>query len=264
MKMRAISPINAAMMLCLITFWGSSFVVVKVTLEEGMTPVGIATYRFLVAGGLFLAALALNKSRNRSYQLLVRRRDFPAFLLLGLLGVTFFFTAQYTGIQMAGASIAAIFVCLLSPILITVFSARMFKERLGQKGILGIGIAAVGTLTVIVGGTMSIQGSNMTFLLGSSILLLTPFMWAAYTLIGKKIMEMYDPFLVVAYTSILGGLCLVPISLAQHSLQEAYAMNVNAWLAVLYLAFFCSLVGYFIWFHVISQVKASVASSFMF
>lgn len=264
MATRTISLFNALLMLCLITFWGSSFVVVKATLGEGLTPIAIATFRFLVAGGLFVAALVLIKSRNPSYTVLVGGRDFLRLLILALSGVTFFFAVQYTGIQLAGASIAAILVCLLSPIIISVFSARMFKEHLMKKNILGIGIAAAGTFTVITGGTLSIQEANSNFLLGSVILLFTPLMWAAYTLMGKKIMEKYDPFLVVAYVSILGGFCLVPFSLAENSFHQVLVMNINEWSAILYLAFTCSLLGYFIWFHVMTQVKAAVASSFMF
>ncbi len=264
MATRAISPINAFLMVCLITFWGSSFVIVKATIREGLTPVAIATFRFLTAGGLFVAALFLKQSRDREYKILIEGRDFPRFLLLGLTGVTLFFTVQYTGIQLAGASIAAILVCLLAPILITVFSARLFREKLTASSILGIGIAAAGTVIVVVGGSLSVSGNGTDFLFGSLILLLTPVMWAAYTLWGKKIMEKYDPFLVVAYVNILGGICLVPFSLAENSFQEAFSMNMNEWLAIFYLAFTCSLLGYFIWFHVMKQSKAAVTSSFMF
>jgi drug/metabolite transporter (DMT)-like permease len=263
MATRTISPRNAVLMVCLITFWGSSFVVVK-TLEEGLTPIAIATFRFLVAGGLFATALVLIKSRNREYRILVEGRDFPRLLILALSGVTFFFAVQYTGIRLAGASVASILVCLLSPILISVFSARMFKEQLNGKNVLGIGIAAAGTFIVIAGGTLSMNGNSTDFLLGNVVLLFTPLMWAAYTLIGKKMLEKYDPFLVVAYVSILGGVCLVPLSLAENSFHEAFALNMNEWSAILYLAFTCSLLGYFIWFHVVNQVKASVTSSFMF
>lgn len=264
MSARTISTFNSVLMLCLITFWGSSFVVVKVALGEGLTPIAIATFRFLIAGGLFVIALVLNKSRNRDYTTLVEGRDFLKLLLLALTGVTFFFTAQYTGIQMASASIASILVCLLSPILISVFSARMFKEQLMRKNVVGIGIAAAGTFIVIASGTLSVQGGSTNFLFGSLILLFTPLMWAAYSLMGKKIMEKYDPFLVVAYVNALGGLCLVPFSLAENSFHQVFAMSINEWSAILYLAFTCSLLGYFIWFRVMNQVKASVTSSFMF
>jgi drug/metabolite transporter (DMT)-like permease len=44
-------------MVLLIIFWGSSFVVVKVLLGDGLSPIAVATFRFLVAGVLFLIAL---------------------------------------------------------------------------------------------------------------------------------------------------------------------------------------------------------------
>ena len=260
---RRISRFNAFLMLCLITFWGSSFVVVKIVLNEGVTPIAIATYRFLTAGVLFLIALLANRIRNKQHPLRIRARDLPTILLLSVTGVTFFFIIQYTGIQLGGASIAAILVCLLSPILITAFSARIFKEHLMKRQAAGIGMAALGTFTVVTGGSMIFQG-NSEFLLGSLILLLTPFLWATYTLSGKRIMQKYSPFLVVSYVNVIGGLLLVPFSLAENSFTSALALSIYSWLAILFLAVTCSVLGYFIWFHVMKQVDAAVASSFLF
>jgi drug/metabolite transporter (DMT)-like permease len=250
-------------MLILIIFWGSSFVVVKIALGEGLTPIAVATFRFLVAGGLFLIALLFKKSREPDYRLLVEKKDMLTLVSLALFGVTFFFTAQYTGIRMAGASIAAILVCLLSPILIAVFSARIFKEDLVEKQILGIGIAATGTFVVVAGSTLSFP-ENREFLLGSLILLSTPILWATYSLLGKKILKKYNPFLIVAYVTMLGGLFLIPFSLAEGSFHQVFTMGLNGWLAVLFLSITCSLLGYYIWFHVLKQVGAAVVSSFLF
>lgn len=263
MATRAMGLFNSFLMVVLIIFWGSSFVVVKIALREGLTPVAVATSRFLIAGGLFLAILLFKKKQERNYRLLVEKKDAPTLLFLALSGVTFFFATQYTGIQMAGAVIAAIFVCLLSPILITVLSTRIFKEHLDKKQIFGIGIAATGTLTVITGGASTFQG-NKEFFFGSLILLSTPALWTAYSLLGKKIVEKYNPFLVVAYVTVLGGLGLVPFSLAENSLQKIFTMSLNSWLAILFLSLTCSLLGYYIWFYVLNQVGAAVTSSFLF
>jgi len=250
-------------MLTLIIFWGSSFVVVSMAEKSGLTPIAIATFRFLIAGGLFLAALLLKKNREQDYRVTIERKDALVLLLLALVGVTFFFTAQYTGIQMAGPSIAAILVCLLSPVLITVLSARIFKEHLTKKQVLGVGTAATGTFIVITGSTLSLSNSR-EFFLGSLILLSTPLLWATYTLLGKKIMEKYDPFLVVAYVNAFGGLCLTPFSLAENSFHLIFAMSLSSWSAILFLSVTCSLLGYYIWFYVLKKVGAAVTSSFLF
>jgi drug/metabolite transporter (DMT)-like permease len=237
--------------------------VVKEVLKEGLTPVSIATFRFLVAGALFLVALFLNRVRQPRYRLLVEKKDVKTLVLLALSGVTLFFMVQYTGISMAGASIASILVCLLAPVLITVFSAWLFRERLKRRQVAGIVGAALGTFTIVAGDVFSSQG-NSAFLQGSLLLLLTPLMWTGYSLLGKKMMEKYDPFLVVAYVSILGGLLLVPFSLAENSFHLITAVSLQGWLFILFLAFTCSLLGYYIWFYVMKQVKAAVASSFLF
>ena len=263
MATTTIKPFHAFLMLVLILFWGSSFVVVKVALTEGLTPIAIATFRFLLAGALFVMALLYNKTRNKRYRLGVDKKDVPMFLLLALTGVTFFFIAQYTGIKMAGASVAAILVTLFSPILIATISARIIGERLIRRQALGIGIAAAGAFTIITGGTLSFQ-NEPDFFLGSLILLSTPFLWTAYSLLGKKIIEKYDAFLVVSYVNVLGGLCLIPFSLAENSLNQITMMSLNGWLAILYLSVTCSLVGYYLWFYVMKQVGAARTSSFLF
>jgi len=228
MVSKQMSPFNAFLMLCLITFWGSSFVVVKITLNEGLTPIAIATFRFLIASAMFLAVLLINKSVNRTCTLVVDKKDLPALLLLALTGVTFFFIIQYTGIEMANASIAAILVCLLSPILISVFSSWLLKEHLSGKQVLGIGIAFAGTFTVVAGGSLDLNGNN-GFFLGTLILLSTPFLWAAYTVGGKAVMKKYSPLLVSAYVTILGGLCLLPFAVVENSLGRILTLTVQGW-----------------------------------
>ncbi len=264
MTSKAISLVNIALMMILILVWGSSFVVVKWVLQDNITPIAIATFRFLIASAFFVGALALIKFRKQKYRVFVEWKDMPMLLVLGLVGITFFFIAQYLGIQMAGASVAAILVCFLSPIIISFYSLRIFKEKLTRRNMLGIGIASAGTFAVIGGGSLTLQSNSMSFAVGSLILLTTPFMWAAYTLLGKKMMQKYDPFLVVAYVNILGAICLVPFSLAENSFGKIFALNFNEWSAILYLALTCSVLGYFIWFKVMSQTKAAIASSFLF
>jgi drug/metabolite transporter (DMT)-like permease len=190
-------------------------------------------------------------------------RDLPVFVFLALSGITFFFLAQYTGINMAGASIAAIFVCLLSPIFIAVGSVVMFKERVGKWQVLGISFATVGTLIVILGGSVGMQ-LDSDFFYGSLILLATPFLWTFYTLLGKRTIEKYDPILVLTYITVLGGLFFLPFSLSENSIFLALSMSASSWTAIAYLSVTCSLLGYYIWFYSVERVGATVTSSILF
>jgi drug/metabolite transporter (DMT)-like permease len=263
MAAKSLSITNALLLVALIVFWGSSFVVVKLALAQGLTPISIATYRFLLAGGLFVLTLALRKKRKLDLKMSIDKRDLPVFVFLALSGITLFFLAQYTGINMAGASIAAIFVCLLSPIFIAVGSVVMLKESVGKWQALGIGFAAVGTLIVILGGSVSLQ-LDSDFLYGSIILLATPFLWTFYTLLGTRTIEKYDPILALTYITVLGGLFFLPFSLAENSILLALSMSVSSWIAIVYLSVTCSLLGYYIWFYSVERVGATVTSSILF
>ncbi len=263
-KPRFISPINVLLMTVLVLFWGSSFVIVKkLELDELLTPISIATFRFLVAGALFALALLYRRGKQINQDRTFQLRNALDLVLLALTGVTFFFIVQYTGIELAGASVSAILVCLLSPVLIAGFSVKLFGEHLSISQILGIGIAGGGALAVIVGGTLNL-GSPDTFLTGSLLLLLTPLLWAAYSLLGKRMMQSHDAFALVAGSNILGGLFLVPISMAEGTLGLMLSMSVYAWFGILFLAVTCSFIGYYIWFHVLQQTGAATASSFLF
>ncbi len=262
MASHSISHFQVFLMVMLIFFWGSSFVVVKQLLGEGLSPIAVATFRFLIAGAFFIFVLFVKKRMSPDYNLGVKRKDFLTLFALALSGVTFFFTVQYTGIQLAGASIAAILVCLLSPILITVFSARLFGECLKKWQVIGIIVAVTGTLFVVSADLLNLKGS-MQFLFGTLILLSTPVMWAIYSLLGQKIMQRYDAFLIVSYVSLLGGLCLIPFSVADKSLLQIVSLSTNQWLGILYLSVTCSVLGYYIWFYVLKKV-GSAASTFLF
>jgi drug/metabolite transporter (DMT)-like permease len=255
---------DAFLLIIMILFWGSSFVIVKIALGEGLTPISIATFRFLVAGSLFILALVFNKARNRDYRLSIDKREFPSLVLLALTGVTFFFAAQYTGIKLASASLAAILVCFLSPILIAALSAYIYKESLSRRQILGISTAAAGTLVVIAEGSLAFSGGGNQYLTGTLILLCTPALWAIYSLVGKSLIAKHNPFVIVAYVNVLGGIFLVPFSLAENSLTLVFSMSMNSLLAILFLSITCSFIGYSIWFHELNHVKAAVTSSFLF
>ena len=84
MASQSISPFQAFLMVLLIIFWGSSFVVVKQLLDVGLTPIAVATFRFLLAGVLFLVALAIKKRVSPTYRLSVERKDLLVLLVLAL------------------------------------------------------------------------------------------------------------------------------------------------------------------------------------
>jgi len=68
----------------------------------------------------------------------------------------------------------------------------------------------------------------------------------------------------LTYVTVLGGLFLLPFSMADNSVRLALSLSLSSWSAIAYLAVACTLVGYYIWFHALQKVGATVTSSFLF
>ena len=147
--------------------------------------------------------------------------------------------------------------------MITVFSTRLFGDHLEEVAGHRYNCGSDRRPCLVVSADILNLKGNMEFLVGTLILLSTPVMWAIYSLLGQKIMQKYDAFLVVSYVSLLGGLCLLPFSIADKSLLQIVTLNTNQWLGIIYLSFTCSVLGYYIWFYVLKKV-GSTASTFLF
>lgn len=82
--------------------WGLIGVLSKGVLEAGVSPLEIAFWRAVLAGGLFLLHAALTRS------LLLARRDLPLFIGFALLGVTTFYAAFVLAVATGGISLATV------------------------------------------------------------------------------------------------------------------------------------------------------------
>ena len=57
------------------------------------------------------------------------KEDYLLVLIASITGISFFFFAQYSAIQLIGPSLPSLFVCLLAPVIISIFAVIFFKEK---------------------------------------------------------------------------------------------------------------------------------------
>ena len=84
------------------TFWGLSFIASKYALTSGFPPMTLAAVRYLFASAA-LTPLAL----AREGSLRLRRADLPVAALSSLLGITFYYFFEYTGMVYTSGIIAS-------------------------------------------------------------------------------------------------------------------------------------------------------------
>ena len=141
-------------LLIMIIIWSFSFVAVDIAYHASpsITPLSIALYRFIIASATFLLIdlyVKVKRKRNRAEYDQVNnngttkfsKNDWILMIFASFTGISIFFLAQYTAIEIIGPSLPALFVCLLAPIIITVLALIFFNEKLTLLKIIGFIIA---------------------------------------------------------------------------------------------------------------------------
>ena len=171
-------------------------------LGENVGPFSAAFLRFAVAALLLLAIVRQQEGRLTP---LARSQRLPV-ILLGLTGVFAYNAFFFKGLQLISAGRASL-VIALNPVCIALLSAWLYKEKLTAVKITGILLSVTGAMVVISRGSLAgiVQGGIG---LGELMIFGCVLSWAAYSLIGKAVMQAVSPLVATAYAAFCGMLFL--------------------------------------------------------
>ena len=236
--------------------WAGSFVAVRMTVKE-ISPVDLGFLRFLVATPFMVLILFLSKKETR-----LPAKELLSLSVLGLTGVTLLYIFQFIGIEYTTASTSAVLINT-NVIFIVLLSATFLKEKFPLRKSAGIALSFVGVLVVIFAQMTneSIAFSNV-FLIGCIFIILSAFCWAIYSIVGKRLLDKYDPFTVTTYAFVLGTIFFLPVVLPDIT-DVIQGVSFNGWMAILYLALICSVFGYVAWYYALSRIEAGRAAVFL-
>lgn len=246
-----------AFLLILVSFvWAGSFIVVDIATQE-MDPIDLGFLRFLVATPLMILIVLLRKK-----PLAIPRKELPSLVILGLTGVTLLYLFQFIGIDYTNASAASVLINT-NVIFIALLSGVFLHEALTKKRVAGIALSFIGVF-IIMFSDISKQELTFTnlFFIGCILILLSAFCWALYSFVGKRLLQIYDGVAITTYAFVLGTLFYIPF-VASDILPVLQQTSLNGWLAVLYLAFACSIFGYLGWYYALKHIDASKAAVFL-
>ena len=236
--------------------WAGSFVAVRLAVKE-ISPVDLGFLRFLVATPFMVLILLLSKKETR-----LPAKELLSLSVLGLTGVTLLYIFQFIGIEYTTASTSAVLINT-NVIFIVLLSATFLKEKFPLRKSAGIAFSFVGVLVVIFAQMTneSIAFSNV-FLIGCIFIILSAFCWAIYSIVGKRLLDKYDPFTVTTYAFVLGTIFFLPVVLPDIT-DVIQGVSFNGWMAILYLALICSVFGYVAWYYALSRLEAGRAAVFL-
>ncbi|HHY42597.1 MAG TPA: DMT family transporter [Thermoanaerobacterales bacterium] len=235
-------------------FWGTSWAASKIGLQE-FSPLHLTLVRFMAASVIFYCMVKLF---YKDY--VIEKQDKRRIWLLGLLGVSIYFLLQHTGLDMTTTVNSSILIAT-SPIFTMFLSAKLFRqEELTYSGIFGALLAFLGVFLVFTGGKGISIGRGT--LIGDLLMLLNSVVWALFSVLGKDVVDKYDPFVVMAYAYLYGTITMLPFAFAPGFVASVKTASITTWAAVIYLALFCSVYSYYMWYKGIRILGASQTAMF--
>ncbi len=228
--------------------WGSSFVAVKIGLNE-LNPFELASYRFMVAS-LTLIPIALVSNFK-----LPIWSDFKLILALTIFGVyAYHLILNFATLNFSPNSIS--FVSNASPIFTTLFAIIFLKEKVTPLNCIGLIVSLFGVYIVTNSGVTV----SMSF--DSLILILIPILWGIFFVLQKPLLNRLRPIEIMSYSIWIGTILFFLTSTS--FLDKLDRISTTTHIAVIYLGIFPTAIAYLSWSIVLSKITVSRASSFSY
>ncbi len=218
-------------------FWGGTFIATRIAAQT-FEPFMGASLRYIIAC-IFLLPLAWKTNRDF---LRVNRKQFFQLCLLGFSGIfayNFFF---FKGLKLVPASHGALLVAL-NPIMVMLFSAWKYGEKINKMRIIGMLIALMGVVFVISRGNPLELFSSFQW--GDAFMLGCPVTWAVYTIAGKDALKTTTPIQASAWAALSG--CIMLLLFAGTETYPDFVPG-KVWIALSYLGIIGTVLA-FVWYY---------------
>ncbi|MCG0287228.1 DMT family transporter [Streptomyces sp. PSAA01] len=238
--------------------WGSAFSSSKSVVAQ-MPHTVAALLRFGGGAVALLAAVALFGRPGAP----ASARGGGRAALAGLLGVFAYNGFFFWGLSLAPSLDAGILIPVLSPVLTSAFLLVTGRDRPSGGRLAGLALGLAGAVVFFFGAGGSAHG-GATRLTGDLLYLLSAVCWAAYTLIGPRVLAGVDPLRATTYATCAGAVLLG--ALAAPDLGETHWSELPAglWLNVVFLAIGPAAVANLLYYRGVGAVGPASASLMMF
>ena len=229
--------------------WSSAYAGIAYALAS-FTPGEVAFARLAIGSLCFLALLAVKRVP------LPARRDWPALVLLGVVGLSVYHLClNYAETRIASGT-ASILISL-APAATAAVSAVWLGERLSARTLAGLGVALVGVVLVVLASGRQVKFQPMAALVLVSVLASAIFFVAQKPYFARSSM-----LAVTASTFLAATLGTLPFAGGLPAALHAAPWSHVA--ALLWLGIAPTFVGYLAWNAALRRASASQVSSFIY
>ncbi|WP_027184934.1 DMT family transporter [Desulfovibrio inopinatus] len=238
-------------LLTAMTLWGSSFIAMKIAMQE-LGPLSVVFGRMALATVCF-ALIAPKLVKTIRYQ----SGDWKPLLFMAFCEPCLYFVFESHALKYTQASEAGMVTALL-PLMVTGVARVLFKENLSMTGFAGLLVSVLGV--ILMSAFSEVRENAPNPLLGNTLEFLAMICAAGYIISLKWLTSRYSPLFLTAVQSAVGAVFFLPALLIE-PLPESVSFSSMA--AVVYLGLVVSIVAYGCNNYGVSQIPASQASIFI-
>ena len=236
--------------------YATSYVATRATL--GSIPPGTLAFARLVIAWTALAPFA----RSRAAESPVSSGDRRTIAWMGLLGFAAAYAFSHWGIARSTASNAALLI-VVEPLTMMLASPFYLGEWLSRRETVGAVLAVIGTVLVVVNGIPGVTETLVPHWQGDLLLVLAGVAYAAYSLLGRRVLDRHAPLGVTTRSLAWGAVGILPIVAAEWASGARPLWTAPAVAGTLYLAVVISALGYVAWNWALARVSAPRAALFL-
>lgn len=190
------------------------------------------------------------------------KKDWLNISLIGFAGYFLFSIFMMLAMKNVSGVIGSI-VMGASPAVTAIASVIFLKDKMSLRKWIAIGLAVLGILIVNAGGGMIMGTETIGMIaLGSFLVFLAVCCEAAYTIIGKKEMNI-KPVIVSSLSVIVALILFIPFSISELSEFNAEKVTLSQWLSVIWWGAGTISLGLTMWYFGIEKVTGVEAAGFM-
>lgn len=231
------NPRDFLLALCVVVIWGFNFVAIKLAVTE-IPPLTLSFLRFTLTALILLPFFRIDITQFKSvfFVGIVLGIGHFGFLMVGLSG--------------ADAATTALLIQLGVPFN-SILAAIFFKDKLGWKRSLGMGLA-FGGAALLVGEP---QGGTPFAIF---ILFISAFCWAWANVLIKKINHI-PPLAIIGWMGLFASpfIAMLSFILEDNQLVAVQSASLQAWAMLGYTICFSSLLAYHIWYSLIGRLDVN-------
>ena len=180
-------------------FWGIQPLCIKILIAS-WTPASLTCLRYLLISLILFLIMYLRHEKK----FIPPKNCIIPLLLMGLTGIAINNVSQFTGLKYSTITNCTL-IAATGPAVTAMLSAVFIRERLKLLQWIGIIISFIGVIFLITKGSWEIL-ANFQFNPGDILFFTCLIVWAAYSIIGLRVMKHLSAIAVTAWSGLLGSI----------------------------------------------------------